>query len=104
MDKEIQQLMEMGATACQARAALKKYKDVMEAAEGVFGGEFDHISEDVQMAGPSRNVEVTAPANVTVERYLVSKTLVHSRMAQTPESNDDDDDDKDGTEEDDYGE
>jgi hypothetical protein len=26
----------------------------MEAAEGVFGGEFDHLAEDdVQMAGPS---------------------------------------------------
>jgi hypothetical protein len=39
----------------------------MEAAEGVFGGEFDHISEeDVQFAGSSKSAEVIAPAKKTV--------------------------------------
>ncbi|KAJ3999011.1 hypothetical protein F5050DRAFT_1893090 [Lentinula boryana] len=46
MDREIQQLVEMGATATQARAALKKYKDVMQAAEKFFEGEFEHVVED----------------------------------------------------------
>lgn len=41
-----------GATAAQARAALKRYKDVMQAAERIFDGAFDDIvdDEDVQMA------------------------------------------------------
>ena len=38
----------------------------MEAAEGIFGGEFDHISEqeDIQMAGVSRNAEVVVKTTV----------------------------------------
>ncbi|KAF5393669.1 hypothetical protein D9757_000044 [Collybiopsis confluens] len=36
MDRELQQLMESGASAAQARAALSRYKDVMEAAERLF--------------------------------------------------------------------
>jgi hypothetical protein len=41
----------------------------MEAAEGIFGGEFDHIPEeqDVHMAGPSRSAEVKERAKVTVQ-------------------------------------
>lgn len=35
-----------GATVAQARAALRQYKDVMEAAEKIFEGHFDHIVED----------------------------------------------------------
>lgn len=53
----------------QARAALKKYKDVMEAAEGVFGGEFDHVADtddDVPMAGPSVTSDVKTLAKMTV--------------------------------------
>lgn len=57
-------------TLPQAQVALKKYKDVMEAAEGIFGGEFDHITgmdEDVQMAGPSTvTSEVKPPVKMTV--------------------------------------
>ncbi|KAI0065922.1 hypothetical protein BV25DRAFT_1797993 [Artomyces pyxidatus] len=58
MDSEVAQLMEMGATAAQARAALKRYKDVMQAAERIFEGAFDDLVEDdgdVSMAsvGPS---------------------------------------------------
>jgi len=46
----------------------------MEAAEGVFGGEFDHISEeqDIQMAGPSRSAEVTETAKMTVKDYSIT--------------------------------
>ncbi|KAI0717965.1 ubiquitin conjugating enzyme family protein [Fomitopsis betulina] len=43
MVKEIQQLVEMGATVAQARAALQKHKDVMQAAEHIFDGSFDHL-------------------------------------------------------------
>ncbi|OSX59536.1 hypothetical protein POSPLADRAFT_1067248 [Postia placenta MAD-698-R-SB12] len=46
MEKEIQQLVEMGATVAQARAALNKYKDVMQAAERIFDGSFDHVLDD----------------------------------------------------------
>lgn len=63
MDREVQQLLEMvqkqissqypkiaeltcprqGATAAQARAALRQYKDVMQAAEKIFEGKFDDV-------------------------------------------------------------
>ncbi|GBE80076.1 ubiquitin conjugating enzyme family protein [Sparassis latifolia] len=46
MDREVQQLVEMGATVAQARAALERYKDVMQAAERIFDGSFDHIIDD----------------------------------------------------------
>ncbi|KAL1944113.1 hypothetical protein VTO73DRAFT_3298 [Trametes versicolor] len=46
MEREIQQLVEMGATIAQARAALKQHRDVMEAAERIFDGSFDHIVDE----------------------------------------------------------
>ncbi|KAF8529120.1 ubiquitin conjugating enzyme family protein [Hysterangium stoloniferum] len=46
MEKEVQQLLEMGATVTQARAALRQYRDVMEAAEKIFEGQFDDIIDD----------------------------------------------------------
>ncbi|KAJ4478043.1 hypothetical protein J3R30DRAFT_3478428 [Lentinula aciculospora] len=46
MNKEIQQLIDMGATVAQARAALNKYRDVMQAAEKFFEGEFENVVED----------------------------------------------------------
>ncbi|KAI0638576.1 ubiquitin conjugating enzyme family protein [Trametes polyzona] len=46
MEREVQQLVEMGATVAQARAALKQHKDVMEAAERIFDGSFDHIVDE----------------------------------------------------------
>ncbi|KAH7887767.1 hypothetical protein F5I97DRAFT_1805231 [Phlebopus sp. FC_14] len=46
MDREVQQLVEMGATVPQARAALRRYKDVMEAAERIFDGEFAEVEYD----------------------------------------------------------
>jgi hypothetical protein len=51
MDADIAQLVEMGATRAQARAALKKYRDVMQAAERFFDGEFENVADDdVEMA------------------------------------------------------
>ncbi len=35
-----------GATVAQARAALKQHKDVMQAAERIFDGAFDHVVDD----------------------------------------------------------
>ncbi|KAL4245719.1 hypothetical protein ABKN59_001670 [Abortiporus biennis] len=46
MEQEIQQLVEMGASRAQAKAALKKHKDVMEAAERIFDGSFDDVVDD----------------------------------------------------------
>jgi hypothetical protein len=46
MEAEIDQLVEMGASRAQARAALIKYQDVMQAAERFFDGEFDNVKED----------------------------------------------------------
>ncbi|KAF7301634.1 Baculoviral IAP repeat-containing protein 6 [Mycena indigotica] len=59
MQEEIRQLTEMGATIAQAKAALAKYKDVMQAAERIFDGQFDDVVEDddgdVPMPSVSRN-------------------------------------------------
>ncbi|KAI0307244.1 hypothetical protein B0F90DRAFT_1807893 [Multifurca ochricompacta] len=46
MENEIQQLVDMGATVNQARAALRRYNDVMEAAERIFDGAFDDIPDE----------------------------------------------------------
>ncbi|TFL06053.1 hypothetical protein BDV98DRAFT_499797 [Pterulicium gracile] len=46
MESQVQQLVEMGASVQQARAALAKYKDVMEAAERIFDGQFDDLPAD----------------------------------------------------------
>ena len=35
-----------GASRAQARAALKQYKDVDQAAECIFDGKFDHIEDE----------------------------------------------------------
>ncbi|TFK43556.1 hypothetical protein BDQ12DRAFT_675170 [Crucibulum laeve] len=65
MENEVQQLVEMGATPAQARAALRQYKDVMQAAERFFEGKFDHIKDgdgDVPMASGSEVKRATRPA------------------------------------------
>ncbi|CDZ96453.1 Ubiquitin-conjugating enzyme [Phaffia rhodozyma] len=59
----IQQLMDMGASRAAAAAALTRAKgDVMEAAELVFSGEFDHLSE-----GRNEDVHDPAKAEPTAE-------------------------------------
>ncbi|KAJ7283680.1 ubiquitin conjugating enzyme family protein [Mycena rebaudengoi] len=53
LEQQVKQLTEMGATVAQARAALRKHKDVVEAAGAFFDGKFDHITDedgDVPMA------------------------------------------------------
>ena len=42
-----------GATPAQARAALRRYSDVMEAAERIFDGAFDHITDDAATTSAS---------------------------------------------------
>lgn len=71
MDREVQQLVEMGATPAQARAALKKHKDVMQAAERIFDGQFDDMQEDEEMidassAKPSAPVQLSRKMMVCV--------------------------------------
>ncbi|KAA1466765.1 hypothetical protein DENSPDRAFT_831644 [Dentipellis sp. KUC8613] len=67
MESEVQQLVEMGATAAQARAALKRHKDVMTAAERIFDGAFDDVVDedgDVRMASASETREPPAAARL----------------------------------------
>lgn len=52
MDGDISQLVDMGASRAQACAALHKYKDVMQAAERFFDGEFENVSEDTLCPSP----------------------------------------------------
>jgi hypothetical protein len=53
MEGQIAQLVEMGATRAQARAALQKYKDVMQAAERFFEGEFENVTDNAPPAPPA---------------------------------------------------
>ncbi|KXN90251.1 Baculoviral IAP repeat-containing protein 6, partial [Leucoagaricus sp. SymC.cos] len=62
-----------GATRAQARAALKQYKDVMEAAESIFEGKFDNVNDD------DEDVEMDASGQEPKKR---------TRLA-TPEEDDD---------------
>ncbi|KAH7929485.1 ubiquitin conjugating enzyme family protein [Leucogyrophana mollusca] len=81
MEKQIEQLVEMGATVAQARAALERYKDVMQAAERIFEGEF----ADVESADMDVRMEPGSPiAPITPSR---TPRLV------TPEDEDEDEDD-----------
>ncbi|KAF8138699.1 hypothetical protein EV363DRAFT_1314564 [Boletus edulis] len=81
MDKEIHQLVEMGATVPQARAALRKYKDVMQAAERILDGEFACVidgDDDVHMTpisptglmSPSQTPCVSTPEHVDGDEDL----------------------------------
>lgn len=90
MDKQIEQLIEMGATVPQARAALQKYRDVMEAAEHIFDGEF----ADAQDGNGDEDVRMHPP---------ISSIITPSRtpQASTPEDADDDQDMVDDDSEDD---
>ncbi|KAI0737682.1 ubiquitin conjugating enzyme family protein [Daedaleopsis nitida] len=86
MEREVQQLVEMGATIAQARAALKQYKDVMQAAERIFDGSFDNVVDD------DGDVDMTASDRPPPKPRMI-----------TPDEDEDDDDEHygDGDEEDD---
>ncbi|KAH8999197.1 hypothetical protein EDB92DRAFT_1832949 [Lactarius akahatsu] len=77
MEHEIQQLVDMGATVAQARAALRRYNDVMEAAERIFGGAFDDIRDE----GSETSAPSAGPSGKR-ERWPVTTRLV------TPEEED----------------
>ncbi|EJF62236.1 ubiquitin conjugating enzyme family protein [Dichomitus squalens] len=79
MEREVQQLVEMGATVAQARAALKQHKDVMEAAEHIFDGSFDHVVDD------DGDVEMTPSERLAPK----------PRMITPAEDNDDDEAEED---------
>jgi hypothetical protein len=62
-----------GATHAQARAALKKYKDVMQAAERFFEGKFDHIKdedEDIEMASCTAELRSFRPSVHSLHKEL----------------------------------
>ncbi|TFK93617.1 ubiquitin conjugating enzyme family protein [Polyporus arcularius HHB13444] len=92
MEREVQQLVEMGATVAQARAALKQHKDVMQAAERIFDGAFDHVVDD------DGDVDMTASERAPPKP--------RARMITPDEDEDDDDgiadDDEDGDDDDEY--
>jgi hypothetical protein len=93
MDQEVQQLVEMGATAAQARAALKRYKDVMQAAERIFDGQFDDVRDDEPAAssvaaGPSgsrqaKRMPVSSTTCTRVGRVDLSLCRLRTRMRTT---------------------
>ena len=59
--------MLQGATVAQARAALKKYKDVMEAAERIFDGAFDDVvDEPEEKAASSSKADSSRKARMIV--------------------------------------
>lgn len=68
MEKSIRQLVEMGATRAQAKAALKKHKDVMEAAEQIFDGRFDDVvDEDEVIDGePASTIDDSLKRSIAV--------------------------------------
>ena len=60
MERDIQQLLDMGATRAQATAALKVHKDVMEAAEKIFDGKFDNAVDDDEAADTDGDVPMAS--------------------------------------------
>ena len=60
-----------GATPAQARAALKKYSDVMEAAERIFDGAFDHITDDAATTSASSADPIREPERCRTTTRLV---------------------------------
>ncbi|KAG8900213.1 hypothetical protein FRB99_006183 [Tulasnella sp. 403] len=94
MESEVQQLVEMGATAAQARAALKRYKDVMQAAETIFSGDFDHVvDDDVRMDVVGNSPPKKSSRLITPEEDNESQEGSDFEMV--------DDDDDDGADDDD---
>ena len=77
-----------GATPAQARAALRKYNDVMQAADRIFDGAFDHVTddaEDVEMvsvsdrAGSSSRTRTAVSAPATTGKHSLLINMEDSR-------------------------
>lgn len=77
----------MGATAAQARAALRQYKDVMQAAERYFEGKFDHIKE-----GDEDFVMLDDGEATRKSRFSATISEPEDKMTSDEEEDDDDDD------------
>lgn len=76
----------------QARAALNKYKDVMQAAERIFDGSFDHVLDDdgdVEMASgepapPQRQPRmIVRSSQYSVLSCVLTDTTRHQMMMRT---------------------
>lgn len=66
--------MVQGATAAQARAALRKSKDVMQAAEAIFSGEYDNVADDD--VGDARMEEPSSSSKKKIVRPIVCPLFV----------------------------
>ncbi|QRV91387.1 ubiquitin-conjugating enzyme [Ceratobasidium sp. AG-Ba] len=88
MDAKIQNLVDMGATPAQARAALRKFSDVETAAEQIFDGRFDHVKDDED--------EPTKDTRVTEKRISTPE----DEDGMDDKGDEDEDEDEDGSVED----
>ncbi|KAI1795079.1 ubiquitin conjugating enzyme family protein [Ganoderma leucocontextum] len=96
MEREVQQLVEMGATVAQARAALRQHKDVMEAAERIFDGSFDHIVDD------DGDVEMTPAQRLPPKPRMITPADDDDEDEAPDEGDEDGDDDDEYIDYDDY--
>ncbi|KAF8897511.1 hypothetical protein BD779DRAFT_1491261 [Infundibulicybe gibba] len=87
MENSIQQLVDMGATLAQARAALRQYNDVMQAAERFFEGKFDHVKDE--------DGDVLMTPTPDLKRKPRPSTPDNDEMMATEEEDDDDDGESD---------
>lgn len=95
--------LHQGATAAQARAALKQYKDVMQAAERIFDGAFDDVVDEPEASPPhSKKAESSRKSRMIVCTFNHSCLPYSHTCLQTPEEEDEGDEDMEDAE-DDYG-
>ncbi|KIP10382.1 hypothetical protein PHLGIDRAFT_85130 [Phlebiopsis gigantea 11061_1 CR5-6] len=93
MEKELQQLVDMGATTAQARAALRKYNDVMQAAERIFDGAFDDVTDDTEDVDV---VSVSEPAESSSRTRTATPDEDDEECGDDYADDAEDDDDADG--------
>ncbi|KAI5116954.1 hypothetical protein M0805_001927 [Coniferiporia weirii] len=92
MEKDLNQLVEMGATSAQARAALKKYKDVMRAAERIFEGEFADLMDDDEQ---DDDISAKVPSRSERPRMITPQEDSNSDTGNTEDTEEDEEDDVD---------
>ncbi|EJD53508.1 hypothetical protein AURDEDRAFT_110344 [Auricularia subglabra TFB-10046 SS5] len=80
-EQEVQQLVEMGATAAQARTALRRCRDFADAAELVFSGALDGVEDE-----PMAEASTSASSGRKAARMVTPED-------DDPDPADDDDDD-----------
>lgn len=100
-------LFTKGATRAQASAAIKKYKDVMEAAEHIFDGEFENVKDVPDMImdepGSSKNVPHRLAVCPKLISALYDLDVALTILSQTPDSDEDANSDEEMEDDDDEG-